>query len=181
MPSPWPWPSGGISSRARGFWYTVIKHLLCRSWPNALPRASIWCSGLLTSHVWHAAQFQPLFATHPQGWQWNSWHPFEIQPWAILAAHTKCRLHHDAIGPPLLTSRQAHWARATITAHPLPHILWPSLIQIVYSLTGSRIPSFQPHFCPLVGAWPLTQLCLSAHSKVLQGMQQSTCKVYGHA
>ena len=29
--------------------------------------------------------------------------------------------------------------------------------------------------------WPLTQLHLSAHSKVLQGIQQSTHKVYRHA
>ena len=65
---------------------------------------------------------------------------------------------------------------------PLPCILWPSLIQIVYSLTGSRIPSFQRMLLsPGAGVWPLTQLCLSAHSKVLQGIQQSTCKVYGHA
>ena len=34
---------------------------------------------------------------------------------------------------------------------------------------------------PLTGIWPLTQLCLSAHSKVIQGVQQSTHKVYRHA
>ena len=32
-----------------------------------------------------------------------------------------------------------------------------------------------------MGSWPLTQLHISAHSKVLWGMQQSTHKVYGHA
>ena len=41
--------------------------------------------------------------------------------------------------------------------------------------------SFQLHFHTLAGAWPLTQLHLSAHSRVLQGIQQSTHKVYGHA
>ena len=38
-----------------------------------------------------------------------------------------------------------------------------------------------PHICLLAGTWPLPQLCLSVQSKVLQGIQQSTCKVYGHA
>ena len=38
-----------------------------------------------------------------------------------------------------------------------------------------------PHTCPLAGTWPLTQLLLSAHPKALQGIQQSTFKVYGHA
>ena len=33
----------------------------------------------------------------------------------------------------------------------------------------------------LADAWPLLQLHLSAHSKVIQGVQQSTCKVYRHA
>ena len=55
-------------------------------------------SGLLTSHVWHAVHFQPPSATHPWGQQWNSWHPFEIQPWVILAADTKCGPHHDTTG-----------------------------------------------------------------------------------
>ena len=58
-------------------------------------------SSLLPNHVWHAAQFWPPFATHPQDQQWDSWHPFKIQPWAI-PAHTKCRPHHDATGLPCL-------------------------------------------------------------------------------
>ena len=137
-------------------------------------------SGLLTSHVWHAAQFWLPFATHPQGQQWDSWCPFEIQPLAIPAAHTTFRPHHDATCLLCLPVDKPTGQELPSQLTPLPHILWLSLIQIVYSLTGSGIPSFQPHFCPLAGAWPLTQLCLSAHSKVLQGMQQSTCKVYGH-
>ena len=64
---------------------------------------------------------------------------------------------------------------------PLLHFsLWMSLTQIVYSLPGPRNSSIQPHIHPLAGTWPLTPLHLPAHSKVLQGIQQSTCKVYGH-
>ena len=138
-------------------------------------------SGLLTSHVWYAAQLQPPFATNPWGWQWDSWWPFAIQPQAILAAHSKCGPHHDATGLLHLPVDKPIGQGLPSQFTPLPHILWPSLIHIVYWLTGSRIPSFQPCFCPLVGASPLTQLCLSAHSRVLQGMQWSTYKVYRHA
>ena len=156
-------------------------------------------SGLITSHVWHAEQFWPLFAAHPQGWQWDSQYPLQIQSWVIPASYTRCRPHHDATGllhlPVARPTRQrATWwhdcqPRPTLlhegaNPHSLPpcHIsLWPSLVQIVYSLTGPGISSFQPHFHTLAGTWPLPQLCLSAHSKVLQGIQQSICKVYGHA
>ena len=69
----------------------------------------------------------------------------------------------------------------TLVAHSLCHISsWPSLIQIVYSLTDPGLFSFQPYFHTLVGTWPLAQLHLSAHSKVLQGGQQATCKAYRH-
>ena len=73
------------------------------------------------------------------------------------------------------------WPSQRISSRARGYILWPSLIQIAYSLTGSGIPSFQPCIHPLAGAWPLKQLCHSVHCKVLQGVQQSTCKVYRHA
>ena len=49
------------------------------------------------------------------------------------------------------------------------------------SLPGPWNSLLQPSIHPLAGIWPLTWLCLSAHSKVIQGVQLSTCKVYGHA
>ena len=49
------------------------------------------------------------------------------------------------------------------------------------SLPGPGNSSLWLSIHPLAGIWPLTWLCLSAHSKVIQGVQQSTCKVYGHA
>ena len=59
--------------------------------------------------------------------------------------------------------------------------LWTLLIQTTYSLPGPRNSSFQSCIHPQTGTWPLTQLCLSAHSKVWHGVQQSTCRFYGHA
>ena len=49
------------------------------------------------------------------------------------------------------------------------------------SLPGPGNSLLWPSIHPLAAIWPLTWLCLSAHSKVIQGVQQSTCKVYGHA
>ena len=49
------------------------------------------------------------------------------------------------------------------------------------SLPGPRNSSLWPSIHPLASIWPLAWLCLSAHSKVIQGVQQSTCKGYGHA
>ena len=49
------------------------------------------------------------------------------------------------------------------------------------SLPAPRNSSLQLSIHPLAGTWPLTWLHLSAHSKVIQGVQQSTCKVYRHA
>ena len=63
---------------------------------------------------------------------------------------------------------------------PAMFSLWTSLIQLVYSLPGPGSSLFWPHTGPLVGTWSLTQLHLSTHSKVLQGIQQSTHKLHGH-
>ena len=49
------------------------------------------------------------------------------------------------------------------------------------SLPGPGNSSLWPSIHPLAGIWHLTWLHLSAHSKVIQGVQPSTCKVYGYA
>ena len=49
------------------------------------------------------------------------------------------------------------------------------------SLPGPRNSWLWLSIHPLAGIWLLIWLCLFAYSKVIQGVQQSTCKVYGHA
>ena len=48
------------------------------------------------------------------------------------------------------------------------------------SLPGPRNSSLWPSIHPLAGIWPLTWVHLSAHAKVIQGVQQSTHKVCRH-
>ena len=71
---------------------------------------------------------------------------------------------------------------ASIAVPPSYHSLKDSLMHIM-SLHRYRSwdLQFQPHIHLLAGAWPLPQLHLSVQSKVLQGIQQATCKVYRHA
>ena len=64
---------------------------------------------------------------------------------------------------------------------PLPHHVMVIIDEDHLSLPGPRNSLLQLSIHPLAGIWPLTWLCLSAHSKVIQGVKQSTCKVYGHA
>ena len=70
-----------------------------------------------------------------------------------------------------------------------PHV-WSSPVCFLIDFTDTDLVSpptgpgnsmLWPHICMLAGAWPLLQLHLSWHSKVLQDIQQSTHKVYRHA
>ena len=72
-------------------------------------------------------------------------------------------------------------SHAWVPTLPLPTTcLWTLLIQTICSLPGPRNSSFQLCIHPQAGAWPLTQLCLAAHSKVLHDIQQFTFRGYGH-
>ena len=67
------------------------------------------------------------------------------------------------------------------TNSPSHHMLMALLLQNICSLPGTGNSSFQLCIHPQAGTWLLTQLCLAAHSKVLHSIQQSMCRVYGHA
>ena len=98
----------------------------------------------------------------------------------LVSRPTGRSLHISMIVSPVL-SLLCSSALPLWLASPCHVSSWTSLIQIVYSLPCPGTSAFQPCTHPLAGAWPLTQFCLSAHSKVLWGIQQSTWRVYGHA
>ena len=86
-----------------------------------------------------------------------------------------------SLGPIIHSSAQV--IPVSIAVPPLLHILrdFTDVHHVSSQVQVLGSPKFQPYIHLLAGAWPLPQLHLSVQSKVLQGNQQSTCKVCGHA
>ena len=106
---------------------------------------------------------------------WHCWSPLHISSHSYWAGcYTK--VWSMAQNLPLLHSNTGPHDGSPTTTYVIVNIDTDHL-----SLPGPRKSSLWLSIHPLAGIWPLTWLCISAHSKVIQGIQQSTYKVYRHA
>ena len=106
-------------------------------------------------------------------------HPMQTPPWCCWSPSLTSRQTHQARGYPvacsgMITSPGLHFSMRVptlIAQPPTMYLYGHHWYRLSIHLQVTECPPFQPCFCPSAGAWPLTQLCLSAHSNVLQGIQ----------